>query len=669
MSLTQNKFDSITFWELLGRYQVEIPIIQRDYAQGREGRENLRAFFLETLSRAISGDPQKLDFIYGDIRGDIFYPLDGQQRLTTLFLLHCYAAKKFGNCSETEMARLGRFGYETRISSREFCCCLVSKGVNIDWLAEKISPFIRDCSWFFIGWDKDPSISSMLTMLDDIHQKFREKSDLWNNLTDGKSDAIQFNFTPLKEFGLSDDLYIKMNARGRLLTAFENFKARFEKKIQACGWDDSRQIGDRFSIKADTDWTKLFWERFRQPEEFDDAYLNFINHVLVCCIAARQITAEQKKAILTSLLDDPEKMAPDNFSREDYDFLYNALNVYADPNNAVWDTIKNLHLPFWHLHNSGDTLFDSVVSSRAQQYEKRLLLHAQTIFFLNLNPISNHSEQFADWMRVIRNIVQNIQLSIETFPGAVALLNELSEGADNIYEYLADANLKSKFATTQMNEEKRKAAIIKAAPHMKSKLHEAEDSFLCQGRISFALYCINEDENALDIDLDRFATVVETLDIHFSSGINDEIRRALLTIKDGLYFKYWYSWLYAVGMPKYRLITDNDDLRKLANNPTFRHYLKELVLDLQNKTLKDLIDSFPSGSGTPQWRINLIKNDGLLAQSQLKYLVLNDDQSICYLIPRTKVANNNAGIGQLIIASNPMQYKPINSGMANPKGD
>lgn len=35
-----------------------------------------------------------LDFIYGNLDGDTFLPLDGQQRLTTLFLLHWYAYEK-----------------------------------------------------------------------------------------------------------------------------------------------------------------------------------------------------------------------------------------------------------------------------------------------------------------------------------------------------------------------------------------------------------------------------------------------------------------------------------------------------------------------------------------------------------------------------------------------
>lgn len=77
--------------------KIIIPIIQRDYAQGRKKPEvaRVRERFLEALYRAITEKPITLDFVYGDIDNEgNMTPLDGQQRLTTLFLLHWYAAKK-----------------------------------------------------------------------------------------------------------------------------------------------------------------------------------------------------------------------------------------------------------------------------------------------------------------------------------------------------------------------------------------------------------------------------------------------------------------------------------------------------------------------------------------------------------------------------------------------
>ena len=73
--------------------KIIIPIIQRDYAQGRRGFEvdRVRSRFLDSLYKALTETPITLDFVYGNIENGILTPLDGQQRLTTLFLLHWYA--------------------------------------------------------------------------------------------------------------------------------------------------------------------------------------------------------------------------------------------------------------------------------------------------------------------------------------------------------------------------------------------------------------------------------------------------------------------------------------------------------------------------------------------------------------------------------------------------
>jgi uncharacterized protein with ParB-like and HNH nuclease domain len=93
-----NNSQKTTFWHFLEHHTVEIPIIQRDYAQGRDGKEYLRKGFLSSLKDALdSGNEQKLDFVYGTNENGKLYPLDGQQRLTTLWLLHWYLALMFLN--------------------------------------------------------------------------------------------------------------------------------------------------------------------------------------------------------------------------------------------------------------------------------------------------------------------------------------------------------------------------------------------------------------------------------------------------------------------------------------------------------------------------------------------------------------------------------------------
>ena len=251
--MTGNK---ITFWSFIQKNKIEIPIIQRDYAQGRLGKEYLRQGFLTNLKEALDEEDDekelKLDFVYGSVENGKLQPLDGQQRLTTLWLLHWYIALRSGKLGEASCI-LKNFTYETRVSSREFCEHLCDESNFSSFICTddkeygrcsqmSIVEFIIGQTWFYSAWKQDPTIQSMLRMLggtkinnkkgEDIidgieelfsNASFEEMESYWQKLTNNS--PIVFYYLPLKEFGLSDDLYIKMNARGKQLTMFENFKA------------------------------------------------------------------------------------------------------------------------------------------------------------------------------------------------------------------------------------------------------------------------------------------------------------------------------------------------------------------------------------------------------------------------------------------------------------
>ena len=193
--------------------KIVIPKIQRDYAQGRRGFEidRVRSRFLDSLYKALTETPITLDFIYGNIEKGELTPLDGQQRLTTLYLLHWYAGKK-ENIPQEEMNFLKRFSYETRYSARDFCSSLVDYQPSFE---KELSKDIINQAWFPLEWLKDQTIASMLVMLDDIDLKFRNIEDIWGLL---KHKRITFYILPLKDMELTDELYIKMNSRGKPLT-------------------------------------------------------------------------------------------------------------------------------------------------------------------------------------------------------------------------------------------------------------------------------------------------------------------------------------------------------------------------------------------------------------------------------------------------------------------
>ena len=257
--------------EMVQLKKIVIPIIQRDYAQGRRGAETdrVRERFLESLYQAVTESPITLDFIYGDIdESGIMTPLDGQQRLTTLFLLHWYAAKK-ENVDQTELAFLSGFSYETRYSAREFCTLLLSFQPSF---SDSLSAEITDQPWFPLEWGKDPTVRAMLVMLDDIQKKFADVPELWRKLLDG---AISFYFLPIKDMGLTDEIYIKMNSRGKPLTMFEHFKAELERALKAI----DTNVAKRILKKIDIDWTDLLWGYQDDNHMIDEKFLRYFRFI------------------------------------------------------------------------------------------------------------------------------------------------------------------------------------------------------------------------------------------------------------------------------------------------------------------------------------------------------------------------------------------------------
>ena len=182
----------VTFWKFLEDPTVEIPIIQRDYAQGRKGKEELRKKFLTDLKFSLDNNTElKLDFVYGSKENDRLNPLDGQQRLTTLWLMHWYIAYKAGELTDKAIVdRFKKFTYETRVSSREFCEHLSEFSTEMSKEFQgTISDFIQQQTWFYSAWKQDPTIQAMLRT-----PKFRSKCPLLtikNGAKKGQNEKIE----------------------------------------------------------------------------------------------------------------------------------------------------------------------------------------------------------------------------------------------------------------------------------------------------------------------------------------------------------------------------------------------------------------------------------------------------------------------------------------------
>lgn len=255
---------------LLSRYRVVIPGIQRHYVQGANNpkAESVRKQFIKEIFTAIEEKQSdfNLHFIYGPINTDgedSFVPVDGQQRLTTLWLIARYAAEKAEPSDRKDLlSLLSRFTYEDRINAKRFCQALTCEDSRWD-ITQDPNPDILCQDWFVDYWKEDETVASMIRMLSTIHEEWNKHQDsiTAEDILEAIASKIRFN---LKIDAFGDDIYMKMNARGLQLTQWENFKGKFSEDL--C--EDKKESWD----KEMEELSNLFFTCSSEHELPDNAF-------------------------------------------------------------------------------------------------------------------------------------------------------------------------------------------------------------------------------------------------------------------------------------------------------------------------------------------------------------------------------------------------------------
>ena len=136
--------DKITLIEFLKENIISIPKIQRDYIQGLNSPRNnaVREEFLKDIKQKFELDSaMNMDFIYGSLNDGIFTPLDGQQRLTTLFLLHWFVLNSYDDLDDKQYLKY--FSFEVRDYSKKFVQKLTDIKLTENGIISKILPFLQ----------------------------------------------------------------------------------------------------------------------------------------------------------------------------------------------------------------------------------------------------------------------------------------------------------------------------------------------------------------------------------------------------------------------------------------------------------------------------------------------------------------------------------------------
>lgn len=614
---------------LLESYKVMVPQIQRDYAQGRESESELRKGFVTKIKQTIQENEPKLnlDFIYGYTEKagkdeEVFIPLDGQQRLTTLWLTHWFLAPRIEDkISEEAKAYLSKFTYETRVSSKRFCHNLIQQPLSI---ADDItlSQQITDTPWFMASWSNDPTVLAMLNMLDTIQEEITEKDKAWQNITE--KEKITFDFIDIKsdEFKLTDELYIKMNSRGKPLTPFENFKAQFSGLLASKNTDYAIAVRSYvntnvsyqqyFAFKIDSVWMDLFWS-YRTKTEIDSSIYRFINFI----------------AEFLFFKGNPNATSAD--AKNDFDFL-----------NAVFSKKENIDFLFDSLDflsslKDIDQFFESIFNEVAtfDQYPKDYFLRAITdtgfdvkdktllysiLSFSSKENIQTADSELKDFVRVVRNLLLTVRQPNQSkrieyttnlrLPNVSeyckfidAFVKEIKgQKKKSVYQLLSEKEF-SGFTKENIAYEKSKASLIVNQPKLKVSIQKLEEHPQLQGNISnFKL-----NTNNIADKIDAFFEI-------WDNDIEDSfIIRAMLTIDDYSVMTHSYSsideiWFFGCKDNWNRIITTTDKNERFKVSDTLDKFLivfNTAIGATTNEKLQNLIDNYKPIE--KDWRYYFVK--------------------------------------------------------------
>ena len=293
--------EEYTFGRLLGTtHCLVVPDLQRDYCWGsetygrnRERQGELVTAFVDDLIEAFRADEARtLGVLYGyeEVAGRVML-CDGQQRLTTLYLLvgvltHRIDGVKFASYLQGFPGDV-RLSYEVRESTLSFLGDLsryyfCDRGGVLPPAEGEDKAQTPD--WYRRAYDLDPSARSMLAAVRTIEARLDAAGVDEGDFGRFVLEQLRFVYYDMGDRQHGEEAFVVINTTGEPLTATENLKPQLlsrvagdARSVRAHEWEDredwcwrhrDHEGGERTSDALSRDFYVWFWQmRRRQGSE------------------------------------------------------------------------------------------------------------------------------------------------------------------------------------------------------------------------------------------------------------------------------------------------------------------------------------------------------------------------------------------------------------------
>lgn len=332
--------DKINLNGLLKDYIIYIPDMQRDYCWGTTKADKAdkhgNSLFKNFLDTLVQNCNEKTDFtmglFYGYVENNRLYLCDGQQRITSLYLILLYAYK-LGKVDKGLLIHnnMPRLQYAVRDSSLFFLNDLVEHIKNIQNIDD-----IKETDWYFDEYNNDDTIQNIIAALSTLETKQSEINN--DKFIPNIRKEINFIFIDMKTRENGEETYVLLNTTGEPLTAVENLKPylvfntdKMEKYAEI--WEEIEHF---------------FWIKNNQNYEIaEKCFMEFLRWVVKLTCYEKSVNILKEKDILYSFFTKEEKPAIevikeyfDNIYKEDINPLLDIMGIKLQFNGEYLEDKK-----------------------------------------------------------------------------------------------------------------------------------------------------------------------------------------------------------------------------------------------------------------------------------------------------------------------------------------
>ena len=619
--------------------QILIPEIQRDYVWTAKNVAKLLASFEEDMGEEalmvskndtaiIKQLSQKLKeivdrgiienkvysnigFIYAYYDGqmpDRYFLIDGQQRITTLYLLLMALAIQEGPDKIDYFRRnyfkdqLPKVDYKVRETAQTF----LRKFINYVLDGNEIENITAQY-WYLRNYNNDQTIKSLIRNYTFLSGEYVKNTPLTFDYVENE---IEFWYFDTNKSEQGEELYIYMNSRGESVQSNENIKALLlEKRSES----EKAEWGLQWE-----QWQSFFWKNRGANKNADKGFDEFLKCVkIIGKVGLEKDLTQTAAGDYIKELRNSNRISTDYLSLESIKKYFLVIKRIASLDgysffNKDWLTGKTGSIDYIRLFP---------VLLYLEKYPEAELFHIYRFgrFFNNL------SEQ-EDPAKTPRELaVQGIRL-MDAF---------LERGLKDVIDFAKVDSERFKMILTE--EEIFKLEMYENPPESFSReevekmFWEIEDFRFSNGKIEIIQKFLPTDE---PFDLNLF----KIYSIHFRALFeepDDLLRRALLTFEN---YSFWEYHSGNLNMHRYNFGNDDNDWRKIIKTDfegskiikslldEFKNFSTELTRDEYHARFLTLISNFKSVKENEEKReFYFVTNEKVLAYCQKKRAYFSEE--------------------------------------------